>query len=353
MLSTHTHFPEHHTQAPHADADHFSEWVSDLDITQANQRIRKLVRKTPLLRSPHFGGWLKLENLQHTGAYKVRGACNAVLEGYERGDRRSVIAASAGNHSSGVAFAAEQAGIASYAVMPRSAPLIKIAMTERYGANVILHGETYEAAHAHALLLAREQGHRYVAAFDDRHIIAGQASLGLELRSVAPEVVYVPVGGGGLAAGVGLALRRSGTRVVGVQVEGVDGMYRAFHGYPPLERAAPTIADGVHVARPGTLTAEICREVLDSVELVSEQELRQTMLSLLETDRVLAEGAGALAVAAMRRNPGPRNVAIVSGGNVDLKSVMRLRGDSRSARPSSRPPQPTPPQPLSNLDQWS
>ena len=337
MLTTHTYFPEHHPQDPFLDTPLDTEWVSDQAIVQANRRVRAHVRKTPLLRAPRFGGWLKLENLQHTGAYKVRGALNALTEAFERGDRRGVIAASAGNHSSGVAFAAAQLGLDAWAVMPRTTPNAKVVMTRRFGARVILHGHTYEDAHLHALSLAQEHGLRLVPAFDDQQIIAGQASLGVELEAFNPAVVYVPVGGGGLAAGVGLALRRSNARVIGVQVEGVDGMYRAFHGYPPLERAAPTIADGVHVVRPGTLTSAICREVLDAVELVSEEEVRATMLDLFETERVLTEGAGALAAAAMRRNPGERSVAIVSGGNVDLPSLASLRATERSSSSSSLP----------------
>jgi threonine dehydratase len=254
----------------------------------------------------------------------VRGALNALLVARERGDHRPVITASAGNHAQGVAWAARHLGLAASTVVPEGAPATKVRGAAALGARVITFGSSYEEAEEHARGLAEARGHRFLAAFDDPDVIAGQGTVAWELLAAAPDVVLVPIGGGGLAAGMALVLKPRGVRVVGVQVEGVDGMARALDGRPPLAAAAETVADGVRVRRPGRITQRLCAALLDDVLVISEREVRETMVSMAAQDRIVAEGAGALAPAAMHLVSGRRKVAVVSGGNLDLERLGHL-----------------------------
>src|SRR5688572_17291024 len=203
--------------------------VGVADVLAAHARLRRYLPPTPLHYAERFGTWLKLENLQRTGSYKVRGALNALLAARERGDRRQVITASAGNHAQGMAWAAYRLGIPAITVMPRNAPATKVAGVAHWGATVRLHGDTYDEAKAFAAELAAQNGFRLLSAFDDADVIAGQGTVGLEIAAAMnPDVVLVPIGGGGLASGVALALKSQGVRIVGAQVEGVDAMARAL-----------------------------------------------------------------------------------------------------------------------------
>ena len=295
-----------------------------LDVERAEARIRPYLAPSPLAWCEQVGAWLKLESLQVTGSYKVRGALNALLARVEAGERRPVVAASAGNHARGVAWAARQLGLRALVVMPTDAPRTKIAGATALGAEVVLHGDCFEDAEERARALAETHGGWLLSAFDDAHVIAGQGTVGLELLPLAPDVVLVPIGGGGLASGVGLALRAHGVRVVGVQVEGVDAMARVLSGRPALTELAHTIADGVRVREPGQLTRRICASVLDEVVLVTEAEVRRAVVDLAQGARVVAEGAGALAVAALPKVRGARKVAVISGGNIDLSRLGAL-----------------------------
>jgi threonine dehydratase len=294
------------------------------DVVKAYGRLKPFVRCTPLLASGSFGGWLKLENLQWTGAYKVRGALNALLAQVEQGDHRPVVAASAGNHSAGVAWAAAAVGLSAITVLPRSAPEAKKDRTRRLGAHVVEFGDCFEAAFTHAQALARERNWRFLHAFDDPDVIAGQGTVGLEVATLNPDVVLVPIGGGGLASGIGLVGRHHGFRVVGVQVEQVDAMRRHLSGVLSNFTPAATVADGTQVIQPGQLTARLCRDLLDEIVLVSEAEVVDAMRGLATREHVVAEGAGALAVAAMPHVRGQKKVAIVSGGNVDLTRLATV-----------------------------
>jgi len=321
----------------------FTEWgpmyvPTAHDVADAAMRLEGLVRKTPLVPATGFPGWLKLESMQHTGAYKVRGALNALLSQVARGDRRPVVAASAGNHAAGVAYAARLVGLQAITVVPRTAPLTKIQRTESLGARVIRHGADFEAAYAEARRLSRLQGWRFLHAFDDPDIIAGQGTIAHELLAHEPDVVLVPVGGGGLASGIGLALAARGVRVVGVQVAGVDAMARTLRGTLGGFVPAETMADGVRVSAPGELTARICSRVLDEIVTVSEEAVRDAMLRLAIEDRVVAEGAGALAAAALPLVEGRRKIAVVSGGNVDLEALLALRSENKHASPPALGP---------------
>ena len=297
------------------------------DVAAAAARLRPLLSPTPLVRSERFDGWLKLEALQVTGSYKVRGALNAMLVALASGDRRPVIAASAGNHARGVAWAAQRLGLQAHVVVPITAPRTKVLGAEALGANVISCGFSYEEAQDHALTIARRRGWRFLPAFDDRDVIAGQGTVGWELLDVSPDVVIVPIGGGGLAAGVGLALKSHGVRVVGVFVEGLDAMARALRGRPPLEALPSTIADGVRVRTAGDLTRTICGTVLDDIVVVPEEKVRRAVVELAAFDRVVAEGAGALACAALDQVACRRKVAVVSGGNIDMETLVALTRD--------------------------
>lgn len=303
------------------------------DVLAAQARLRRYLPVTPVHRAERFGCWLKLENLQRTGSYKVRGALNALLAARERGDVRPVIAASAGNHAQGLAWAGHRLGLPVITVMPRSAPQTKVAGVAYWGAEVRLHGDTFDEARLFATALAAEHGYRLLSAFDDPDVIAGQGTVGLELGELAPEVVIVPIGGGGLAAGVALALKSQGVRIVGAQVDGADAMARALRGDETEREPAATLADGVRVTVPGRLTRDILAAHLDDIVIVREPELRDTLVRLALEERVIAEGAGALALAAAAGVKARRTCAVVSGGNIDAAVLAGLLAEARPQGP--------------------
>lgn len=310
--------------------------VSAADVLAAQARLRRYLNPTPLHYAERFGCWLKLENLQRTGSYKVRGAMNALLAARERGDTRPTIAASAGNHAQGLAWAAYRLGLPAITVMPRTAPETKVAGVAHWGATVRLHGDSYDEAKAFAAELAAQHDYRLLSAFDDPDVIAGQGTVGLEMAALMPDVVLVPIGGGGLASGVVLALKSQGVRVIGAQVENVDSMARALRDDHTVREPAATLADGVRVKEPGALTQQVLRALLDDVVIVREAELRETLVRLALEEHVIAEGAGALALAAGRRVAGKRKCAVVSGGNVDASVLAKLLCDVRP-RPPRKP----------------
>lgn len=319
--------------------------VGVADVLAAQARLRRYLPVTPMHHAERFGTLLKLENLQRTGSYKVRGALNALLAARERGDRRPVICASAGNHAQGVAWAAYRLGVPAITVMPHGAPQNKIAGVAHWGAAVRQHGDSYDEAFAFAKELAAQNGYRFLSAFDDPDVIAGQGTIGIEIAPHAPDVVIVPIGGGGLASGVALALKSQGVRVVGAQVEGVDAMARALKGDTAPIPPAPTLADGVKVKVPGFITRRLCASLLDDVVIVREAELRETLVRLALEENLIAEGAGALALAAGRRVAGKRKCAVVSGGNIDAAVLAQLLSDVRPAaprKPRRRAPEPEP-----------
>ncbi len=315
--------------------------VGDVDVTVADvlaaqARLRRHLPVTPLHHAERFGVWLKLENLQRTGSYKVRGALNALLAGRERGDERPVICASAGNHAQGLAWAAHRLGMQAITVMPHGAPQNKIAGVAHWGATVRQHGNSYDEASAFARELAAQNDYRFLSAFDDPDVIAGQGTVGIEIAAHAPDVVIVPIGGGGLASGVAMVLKSQGVRVVGAQVEGVDAMARAIHGDTRQIDPVATLADGVKVKVPGWITRRLCASLLDDVVIVREAELRETLVRLALEENLIAEGAGALALAAGRRVAGKRKCAVVSGGNIDATVLAQLLSEVRP-RPPRKP----------------
>ena len=307
--------------------------VTVADVLAAQARLRRYLPPTPLHHAERFGVMLKLENLQRTGSYKVRGALNALLAARERGDMRPVIAASAGNHAQGLAWAAYRLGVQAITVMPHGAPQNKIAGVAHWGATVRQHGDSYDEAYAFARELAEQNDYRFLSAFDDPDVIAGQGTVGIEIAPYAPDVVIVPIGGGGLASGVALALKSQGVRVVGAQVEGVDSMARALKGDTREVAPVASLADGVRVKVPGFLTRRLCASLLDDVVIVREAELRETLVRLALEENIIAEGAGALALAAGRRVSGKRKCAVVSGGNIDASVLAALLSEVRPRAP--------------------
>ena len=336
-------------QAIRAGADPVEVGVAD--VLAAQSRLRRYLPVTPMHHAERFGVMLKLENLQRTGSYKVRGALNAMLAARERGDQRPVICASAGNHAQGVAWAAYRLGVQAITVMPHGAPATKIAGVAHWGATVRQHGDSYDEAYAFARQLAEQNDYRFLSAFDDPDVIAGQGTIGIEIAPHTPDVVIVPIGGGGLASGVALALKSQGVRVVGAQVEGVDSMARAIKGDTAAIDPARTLADGVRVKVPGLLTRRLCARLLDDVVIVREAELRETLVRLALEENLIAEGAGALALAAGRRVAGKRKCAVVSGGNIDaamlatLLSEVRPRAPRKPRRRTAELVPPDPPKP--------
>jgi threonine dehydratase len=307
-------------------------------VARAQSTIRSVLPETPVHHARDRGAFLKLENMQITGAYKVRGAFNAIARQLARGDRRPIVAASAGNHGKGVAWAARHFGLHATVVVPKSAPSAKIDGARALGAEVIERGQSFDECLAIARELAQRNGMRLVHAFDDPDVIAGQGTVGLELLPLEPDVVVVPVGGGGLAAGIGLALEGSGIRLVGAQVEGLDAMRRALAGLPCDGAPPSTIADGLVVREPGALTRNICSRVLSDIVLVTEAEVEQAIVELAARDKMVVEGAGAVAVAALSKVRGKKRVAIVSGGNIDLAALVALGGMVK--RPAAPPDHP-------------
>jgi threonine dehydratase len=293
------------------------------EIQEARARLDGIARVTPVYGSETLSErvgrqlFLKAENLQRTGSFKIRGAVNkiATLSGKER--RAGVVAASAGNHGQAVAWAAREAGVKATVFMPQDAPMAKVEPTKNYGAQAQLVGATFEEALDAALAHAEKTGATFVHPYEDEQVIAGQGTIGLELAEQVPdaETVVIPVGGGGLSSGIALALRsvKPGLRIVGVQA-GLDG---------------PTIADGIAVKQVGENTGRILEEVLDDLVAVSDDEVCEAIVLLLERSKLVVEGAGAVGVAAILSGKaggeGPA-AAILSGGNIDptvLISVMR------------------------------
>jgi threonine dehydratase len=297
------------------------------------------VHRTPCTCSRTFselcGGevWLKYENLQRTGSYKIRGALNRLLTLPEAARARGVIAASAGTHGQGVAVAAHLAGVPATIVMPRPAPLAKVSATRGYGARVILYGEVFDEAHAEALRLAEREGLTYVHPFDDPMVMAGQGTVALEILADAPGVdtLVVPIGGGGLIAGMAVAAKamRPGLRVIGVQASGANATYLAYHDRYTGPLVSPTtIADGLLTRAPGERTLPIVRALVDGVVTVSEEAIAETVVLLMERAKTVAEPAGAVALAALLsgevRAAGHVSCAVISGGNVDPSLVDRI-----------------------------
>lgn len=302
------------------------------DVLRAAEMRGEEIRVTPLIYSSTFSSmsgsqvYLKAEFRQKTGSFKLRGAYHKIQKLSEKERKRGVVAASAGNHAQGVAYASQKAGIPCTIVMPKTASPAKIAAAKGYGASVVLAGANYEESSKRAADISSETGATMIHAFDDPEIIAGQGVIGLEVIEEMPDVdeIYVPIGGGGLAAGVLLAVKRKcpRTRVVGVQAASFPAMRESWKsGAVKISEGSSTIADGISVKVPGDTTFSIIREMIDDIVLVDDSEIIKAMFLLMERTKFVVEPAGAAALAyviSRRPAPGKKVVCIMGGGNIDM-----------------------------------
>jgi threonine dehydratase len=311
------------------------------DIEDAQRRIGDAVSRTPCAKSDQFTEltgcaalYSKLENLQRTGSFKERGALNKLLTLSAEERARGVIAASAGNHAQGLAYHAGRLGMSATIVMPERTPLIKVTRTRSYGARVVLAGANFDEAYAEALRLQDRENRVFVHPFNDPLVISGQGTIGLELLEQAPwlDMVLVPIGGGGLISGMACALKETNPRikVIGVQASAIASMKASVDAGKLVEiEAGTTIAEGIAVKHPGDRTFEMIRRYVDDIVTVDEEEIANAILLLLEREKTVAEGAGAVGLAALINGKLPsargRKVALViSGGNIDVNLISRI-----------------------------
>lgn len=309
------------------------------EIEQAAERIRPLLHRTETSLSATFsamtGGevWLKYENQQKTGSFKLRGAGNKLACMLERGEGRPVVASSAGNHAQGVAYAARRLGLPATIVMPKAASIAKVQATEGYGARVVLAGDCYDDAYACARRICEAEGAAFLHPYNDPEVIAGQGTLGLELLEALPDVdaILVPAGGGGLLAGVAAAVKQKNpaVRVYGVQAAGADAIAQSFRAKRRIcTDTVSTIADGIAVKQPGDITVPLISRWADDVFTVSDSEIANAILLLLERCKQMAEPAGAAALAAVLSGRldvrGKRVCCLLSGGNIDVSFIQTI-----------------------------
>jgi len=308
-------------------------------IEEARLNLKDIIKETDLLFAEKLSEetgvalYLKLENLQKSGSFKIRGAYNKMLHLNEAEKARGVVTSSAGNHAQGVAISATKLGINSTIVMPKNAPFAKISATRKHGAHVILEGALYDEAYAKATAIQAETGAIFVHPFNDPYVIAGQGTIALEMLEANPDldVIIVPIGGGGIAAGIALAAKtvKPSIKIIGVQSENAPSMYEALNTNKietvPVTR---TIADGIAVARPGDLTFPMIQAYVDEVITISEAQLSEAFLFLLENCNLVCEGAGAVSVAALikhaSRFKGLQVGAVLSGGNIDINLIESI-----------------------------
>ncbi|MDD2635322.1 MAG: threonine ammonia-lyase [Bacteroidales bacterium] len=309
------------------------------DIVNAQSTLKEVVKRTPLERSKSFSAmsgaetYLKLENLQTTGSFKVRGAYYKIKNLTSDEAAKGVLCASAGNHAQGVAFAAKSLGVKSTVFMPIFAPPLKVIATRAYGAEVVLTGDTFDDAFAAALEFQHKSGATFVHPFDDPYIIAGQGSVGLEIFEQLRDVddVLVPIGGGGLISGVAIALKqlKPQIRIIGVEAMGAQSMKKSLEKKEIVKlNSVTTIADGIAVKSPGNLTFNICSNLVDEIVVVNDAEMASTAYLLLQRAKILAEPAGVAAMAAALYNKvdvkSRKIVAIISGGNANMSILEQI-----------------------------
>ena len=318
------------------------------EIQAAAARLQSQVLDTPCVESRTLGQilgcqvFLKFENLQFTASFKERGALNKLVALIDSGvTLNGVIAASAGNHAQGVAHHAQRLGLRAVIVMPQHTPTVKVERTRGFGAEVVLHGETFDDARDRALQLAAEQDLSFVHPFDDEQVIAGQGTIGIEMLKAQPDLdtLVIAVGGGGLISGIATAVRaiKPGVQIIGVQTSRFPAMFNHIKG-TQLPQGASTIAEGIAVGQPGLITREIVRRHVDDLVLVDEGDIEQAIVMLLEIEKTLVEGAGAAGLAALLKDParfaGRKVGLVLCGGNIDplLLAAILERGMVRAGR---------------------
>ena len=315
------------------------------DVYRAAKQLEGVARKTRLIHSDYFSElchndvYLKPENLQHTGAFKLRGAYNKISQLTPEKRVRGVITASAGNHAQGVAYAARKLGVKAVICMPATTPILKVEGTRALGAEVVLHGDGFDDAYAHSLELQKKHGYVYIHPFNDLQVLLGQGTTALEIIDALKDVdaILCPIGGGGFASGVALATKlvNPNVKVIGVEPENAACMKAALAADKVVTLdSADTVADGCAVKTAGTLTFEFCKKYLDDIITVSEIDIMNALLSLIEKHKLVAEGAGVLSLAALAKLPfhDKKVVSIISGGNIDISTISALIDKALIAR---------------------
>ena len=311
------------------------------DVKKAKETIKDIVKKTDILESTKLSSmtganvYYKCENLQKTGSFKVRGACNKIANLTDEEKANGVIASSAGNHAQGVALGAKMNGIEATIVMPQTAPLAKVTATKSYGANVVLEGLVYDDAYAKALEIQKETGATFLHPFNDEYVIAGQGTIALEIfeqMNNKVDTILCPIGGGGIIAGVAVAAKalNPNVKIIGVQTANIPSMHESMKaGKVTTAFKATSVADGISVKTVGELTFSIVKDLVDDVILVEEGEIAEGLLFLMENQKVVAEGSGAVTTAAIlsgkyipKKNENV--VCIISGGNIDINTLNRI-----------------------------
>lgn len=313
------------------------EYLTLKDVLEARERIKDICVNTKLIYSSEFSResgnevYIKPENLQVTGAFKLRGALNKVSKLSEEQKRKGLIASSAGNHAQGVAYSASKLGIKATIVMPETTPLIKVQATKSYGVDVVLKGKVYDEAYEEAKRLEEENGYTFVHPFNDVDIMAGQGTIALEVIEELEDVdaILVPIGGGGLISGISVAAKaiNPNIKVIGVQAEGANPMKLSFDsGKLTYVDTVDTIADGAAVKKPGDITFEVIKKHVDQIVTVSDQELMEAVFILLEKHKLVAEATGVMSLAALKRLDfkGKKVVSLISGGNIDVVTIASL-----------------------------
>ena len=307
------------------------------DFIKAKGKLSKVLLETHLIYSPIFSKesgnkvFIKPENLQKTGSFKIRGAYNKISNLTDAEKKRGVIASSAGNHAQGVAYGAKESGIKAVIVMPKSTPLIKVESTKQYGAEVILHGDVYDDAYKKAKELEEKEGYVFVHPFNDEDVLDGQGTIALEILEELPEtdIILVPIGGGGLISGIACAAKilKPEIKIIGVEPEGAASAYEAIKKNKVVElKEANTIADGTAVKKIGDLNFEYIKEYVDEIITVSDYELMEAFLLLVEKHKIIAENSGILSVAATKKikEKNKKVVSVISGGNIDVLMISSM-----------------------------
>ena len=304
---------------------------------KAKKKLSKVLLETHLIYSPIFSKesgnkvFIKPENLQKTGSFKIRGAYNKISNLTDAEKKRGVIASSAGNHAQGVAYGAKESGIKAVIVMPKSTPLIKVESTKQYGAEVILHGDVYDDAYKKAKELEEKEGYVFVHPFNDEDVLDGQGTIALEILEELPEtdIILVPIGGGGLISGIACAAKilKPEIKIIGVEPEGAASAYEAIKENKVVElKEANTIADGTAVKKIGDLNFEYIKKYVDEIITVSDYELMEAFLLLVEKHKIIAENSGILSVAATKKikEKNKKVVSVISGGNIDVLMISSM-----------------------------
>ena len=307
------------------------------DFITAKEKLSKVLLKTSLIQSPIFSKeagnevYIKPENLQKTGSFKIRGAYNKITNLSDEEKKKGVIASSAGNHAQGVAYGAKESGIKAVIVMPKSTPLIKVESTKQYGAEVVLHGDVYDDAFKKAKELEEKEGYIFVHPFDDEDVIYGQGTIALEILEELPEtdIILVPIGGGGLISGIACAAKilKPEIKIIGVEPDGAASAYEAIKEDKVVElKEANTIADGTAVKKIGNITFEYIKKYVDEIITVSDYELMEACLLLVEKHKIIAENSGILSLAALKKlkEKNKKVVSVVSGGNIDVLMISSM-----------------------------